>query len=362
MEGLDPVRVWEPHPVLGWTHVPGASTVWTKEGHGLVNINQAGYRDYERTLTPPPDTYRIAIFGDSQTAGFQVNLEETYGAILEKTLRNSGRQVEVLNFGVSGYSPVQEWLLFREVGVNYHPDLVIFASFLDNDVAGVDPALTVSQSGIPVAYFVGEEARFDLSKAEASYRSYQMEPIYTFRKYLATYRLLSKVRRNLQSSTRTGNGEFPTRYELYAVPLEERWESAWKVAERITLGFAQDAQAHGAEFLLLSIPAAQVVTPNSWANILTNYPSMGKLQWDLFAPEQRFTHFATHNNISLVQPYLNFEEHARLEPETPLFFGNVGHLTPRGHRLLAEDLLPVLQTYYDKSHKKYDAVLSTIPQ
>ncbi len=350
VDGLNPVRILEPHPILGWTHVSGARMVWTKEGHGLIKINEAGYRDYERAPTPPPDTYRIAIFGDSQTAGFQVNLEATYGALIEKTLQKSGRDVEVLNFGVNGYSPVQEWLLFREIGASYNPDLVILATFLDNDISGVDPALTVSQSGVPIAYFNNGEARFDLSRAEESFRSYHMEPLYTLRKYLATYRLLSKVRRNFQ--TRTGIGGLPTRYELYTVPLGERWESAWKVVERITLGFAKDVQAIDAEFLLLSIPAAQVVTSKSWANIVKKYPAMESLQWDLYAPETRFAKIASQNNFSLVQPFQKFQQQTLLEPEVPLFFGNVGHLTPRGHRLLAENLLPVIETYYDKNERE----------
>lgn len=65
----------------------------------------------EKTKTPvetraevPKSTKAITIvaFGDSLTAGYGVSLQESYPSQLEKELRTIGKNVRVLNMGVSG--------------------------------------------------------------------------------------------------------------------------------------------------------------------------------------------------------------------------------------------------------------------
>ena len=45
---------------------------------------------------------RIVILGDSLTAGYGLDPEQAYPAVLEKKLRKRGREVEVINAGLSG--------------------------------------------------------------------------------------------------------------------------------------------------------------------------------------------------------------------------------------------------------------------
>jgi hypothetical protein len=82
-----------------------------------------------RQETPPqplPGTFRIAIFGDSFTHGDDVPYEETWGAVLEKTLLENGRQVEVINLGGQGYAIDQAFLRWRKHGKLLQPHLVLF--------------------------------------------------------------------------------------------------------------------------------------------------------------------------------------------------------------------------------------------
>ncbi len=344
LSGRDPGQIWEPHPVLGWKPVPGAQTIWTQEGHGRVTINRAGFRDRERLREKPPHGYRIAVLGDSQTEAVQVDLEETFCAVLEARLASAGYRVEVLNFGVSGYSPVQEWLLFREEAAEFDPDLVIQALFLDNDVAGVDPELTVSSGGVPLVAFDGAIPRFDLSRARDSFDAYHREPKRSLRQRLATYRLLSQLRSRLALGARaSATGGVPTRYQLYARPLGSRWESAWDVMEHVILHLARDVRTRGGEFLLLSVPAAQVVSPRSWRNVVAQHPAMREMRWDLEGPEERLARFAANHELPLVQPYRSWARLMREAPDPPFYFGDVGHLTPRGHRQMASTLFPVVE-------------------
>src|SRR3974390_206254 len=122
--GMDVPRVWAPDPATGWRPIPGAHRHWTDEGDGLIQINSLGFRDVERQIERRPNIARVAVFGDSQTEADQVNGDQTYSARLEASLA-ARHQVEVLNMGVTGYSPVQELVLFRTEAPHYRPDVVV---------------------------------------------------------------------------------------------------------------------------------------------------------------------------------------------------------------------------------------------
>ena len=107
---------------LGWAYRPNS----TRQS-GTFTINSVGLRSRrEYSQTPPPDTLRIALFGDSFTAGDEVSDDETWGQHLEMKLNQAGIRAEVLNFGVGGYGMGQAFLRWRRQGRHYGPDIVIF--------------------------------------------------------------------------------------------------------------------------------------------------------------------------------------------------------------------------------------------
>lgn len=107
---------------LGWTFKPKAE----RQG-GIFTVNGAGIRSRrEYARIPPEDTLRIAIFGDSFTAGEDVNDEESWGQQLELLLNEADIQAEVLNFGVSGYGMDQAFLRWQHLGASFAPDIVVF--------------------------------------------------------------------------------------------------------------------------------------------------------------------------------------------------------------------------------------------
>jgi lysophospholipase L1-like esterase len=119
------------NPVIGYEYVPGhrASDGAFYASHRGFEINTAGFRDRDYSLTKSEGTYRILVLGDSTTAGNGVfNLDDTYPKILERSLRTlgpPGRVYEVLNMGVGGYHTLQEVETLRVKGLAYDPDLVL---------------------------------------------------------------------------------------------------------------------------------------------------------------------------------------------------------------------------------------------
>ena len=112
--------------MLGWTIRPNITdeVTWQEEPFTTNSVGLRSRREYSQR--PPPDTLRIALFGDSFTAGDEVSDDETWGHQLEMRLNQAGIRTEVLNFGVNGYGMDQAFLRWQKVGRDYAPDMVIF--------------------------------------------------------------------------------------------------------------------------------------------------------------------------------------------------------------------------------------------
>lgn len=115
--------------VLGWANAPGMRGTYERDEFRFpIRINAHGMRDAEVDRQPGARK-RIAVLGDSFTWGIGVADEDRFTERLERA-----RGVEVLNFGVAGYSPVQYRLMIGDA-LSFRPDLVVIAFCLGNDFA-----------------------------------------------------------------------------------------------------------------------------------------------------------------------------------------------------------------------------------
>ena len=142
---LVPDRFWKPDAKLGTALIPGAAGWWTQEEHEFfvpVQINAAGRRDLDRTVEKPDGTLRVMLLGDSFVEALQVPIEQTFARGLEQRLGTAlGRPVEVVSYGVSGYGTASEYLWYRDVGRQFHPDIVLLSFYPGNDVRNNSPTL-----------------------------------------------------------------------------------------------------------------------------------------------------------------------------------------------------------------------------
>jgi len=339
---MDAPVVWKPHPVLGWSHIPEVKTLYTDEGRGLIEINSHGFRDIERTYDKADGVFRIGVFGDSQTEAIQVNLEQTYPQILEKML---GERVEVFNFGVSGYSPAQEYLVMQDQIERYDIDLVLVSLYINNDVSGGLRKLRsqVQTGGAPYVVSTDGELQIDYSDAEDSVLSFEKQPAAAIRKLSGTYRFLTKLRRTLKSGPKKpaqGKSKISVYRQIYLSDVSSDWQDAWAVFEHTLLSMKRLADEKNVPVVYLSIPSGFVINDVAREEFFNRNPAIRDIGWDFEMPLERFQSISDKIGIKLIKVDDVFSK----DPARANFYYNdFGHLAPDGHEKLAQLLEQALR-------------------
>ena len=100
-----------------------------------IRTNSQGLRDKEYALKKPPNTYRVAVIGDSFTFGDGVDAEDVYHSILEKKLNglSDSLRFEFINFGLAGYDLLNYLGTIEAKAMAYQPDLILIGFCGNND-------------------------------------------------------------------------------------------------------------------------------------------------------------------------------------------------------------------------------------
>ncbi|NDJ85666.1 MAG: acyltransferase family protein [Chloroflexi bacterium] len=124
----------EPHDELGWRLVPSEETHLRWESYDYtVTANELGFPGPSYSPDKPPNTIRIVTLGDAFTSAEGVDTSEAWPRLLEENLQTkvSDRQIQVLNFGITGYGPNQYAAVMEQYGPIYQPDIVIIGFFVN---------------------------------------------------------------------------------------------------------------------------------------------------------------------------------------------------------------------------------------
>jgi lysophospholipase L1-like esterase len=164
---LDTLLILQPDDALVWKNIPNAqrayvdifTPVWNDADRiGLLRrftpwlpaafranpvwriaLNADGFRSSPIIRQKRPGALRIACIGDSWTFGMNVNQDATYPGRLETVLKQQrpGVDVEIMNFGVLGYSSFQGLQLLKSRVLDLHPDVLLVGFGMnDSSVSG----------------------------------------------------------------------------------------------------------------------------------------------------------------------------------------------------------------------------------
>jgi GDSL-like Lipase/Acylhydrolase len=282
-------------------------------------MNRFGFRGPDWLQQPPTHTFRIAVIGDSFVESSNLPDEHSLTSLIEKRLSVcpalTDRHVEVLNFGVSGYGTAQEYLLLQRQVVLFHPNLVLLAIYVGNDVSDNTRSLSVeSQKARP--YFIelpSGELQLDTSfRSTDSFRkaigvdwqkrlvnaSYLLQALKQFYKSSAIIPAPIESQNFRRDTVENKALPAPESSKLYSSSPEDLWLSAWSITEKLLLQMRDWSNQKSVEFELVIFPAPIQALPGEDMR-RTAIQAFGLV--DLDYPSKRITQFAEQNRI----PHLN---------------------------------------------------------
>ena len=313
---MDPDCLWTPQPlaVIPWS--PGES------------VNAHTYRGPLLKLTHKTPPLRIAFLGDSSTFGWGIDFDQTYAAQCAASLNEAGIPTEPLNAGVIGYTILQGLSRYRALVRDYKPDVVVLAFGAVNDhyaapsresdhekmqkltgeSAGLGRTARWLRENLRVAHLV-DSMRFERSGGMKALRK----------------RYRESRRREFASLAEVGQKDYAGVRRI-SLPEYRRY-----LEELVT-----EIRADGARVALLSMP--RKITAEDSAPILVEYS---------YATEAA----ATRLQIPLIDVRTHLRSYGEVY-ESSLFLDN-WHPRPKGHELIAEDLLPLLTSIAaERGHPK----------
>ena len=343
-------------PLVGSKLRPGIKGYYLQEGGGYVSINADGLRDREHSLKHPPNTLRIAVLGDSFAEAMQVNLEETFWAIMAKNLQSCpqlhGRKVEVINFGQAGFGTAQELLALRHRAWKYAPDVVLLAFFTGNDVADNSPALMQFDYN---PYFSFEDGKLVLhdQRTREKWQEEQQKKSWggKFKQWRQDHFRVSQVLQQGRKALKTWWSQPPSTSKaaavppasepglsdsIYREPASEGMQEAWKVTEALLLLIRDEVAARGARFFVVVLSAGAQVDPNPATRAAF---AQGFGVNDLFYPDRRLEKFCQQEGIPILLLAPAFQQYATAhQVYLHGFKGNLGggHWNQNGHRLAGD--------------------------
>jgi hypothetical protein len=321
---------------IGATHNPRAEGWWMVEGVTYVTINNEGFRDINHAVAKGPETFRVVVLGDSNAEAFQVRQEDTFWSVLERRLQScpwlSRRPVEVLNFGVSGYSTTQELLTYEKFARKYRPDIVLLAFFIGNDLR--ENVRSLTEAGPPIGILrpfhtvSGDALVLDNSflKATADWGKPD---------WFDHSRIVRMVR--MVASWLKYRSQRIVDARALISPPDPEYQGAWNVTEKILARLNTEVKADGARLVVATVSTGQQVDPDPERR--SRNARQGSIQ-DLFYPDKRLHRLSRETGFQMIPLAVAMSEAAE---RTKAFFHGfpntapgVGHWNQSGHSVAGQ--------------------------
>lgn len=355
-----------PHRILGWALQPNTTYLYEiPEGKVSVTYNSEGWRDLEHDVEKPNGVFRILVLGDSFMEANSVKLDDTFHRQVEELASAAGNNVEVINMGVAGYGTLQEYLVFRDIGHLYNPDLVLVGFFDGNDVinnslelasilteegqvTNARPFLDLNESShwtITPVDFEGAQRSYAKNKASLDAKRNKLT------ERLVLWRLL------IAGIARIPVPEFLKSQESQLEPVDkslqelalmgvnycvepEEYTRAWDATKRIFARFKEDVEASGAKLVVFTVPALEEVSLEQMKAVTADVAYPDKLCLEEAPGHARLSRMLTELDIEQISLLPDFRRVMR-EDGINLYQSDL-HWNPKGHVLAAESVVSEL--------------------
>lgn len=265
-----------------------------------------GYSQYTDVTYEGADWVFI---GDSFTQAAQVEFEEMFTSLLYRLFPER----TIANLGVSGFGLPQELALYRDLAAPLDPDVVFLQISPFNDFMNVS------------------ESRVGVSERLAHYSNF------------ARFLLQDLLYQNPAELPlgRWTEPFYPTAEEnrtfnvFYRESSEEK-EADLSAFRRYLAEFADEVRRNGSELVVLLLPTKEQIHPQALIEVVEAF-DLPPDQLDLDAPQRLVRELTDSLDLELIDLWEPFA----LSREDP-FFEYDEHLSPAGHRVMAQTLAATL--------------------
>jgi hypothetical protein len=298
-----------------------------------VRLNHSGFNDKDYPAErPDPGTSRVLVLGDSYVAAMEVRRREAFHKLLEERLNaedplGSG-SYEVIALGQGNRAQKQQLEWLREFGPRYRPDLVLLVFFCGNDIMENSPTLFERAKQFGRFQLHLATLKVDLYNRFFRVRSSRLNGFLAERAatlYASHLYLFDRevTRAQLESPDA----------EVYQAPPSPEWLEAWETTENLLAQIKREAESQGAGFALSVISGPQAISEVTQERL-----EQGMRGTDLLQPERWVLEWSAKNRDAA----LSLGGTLRAADVKKVFWRYDAHLTPFGHRVVADALYPFL--------------------
>ena len=343
------------HPHFHHRLLPNTSYDFiSNEFHVTTRTNSYGLRGPDPVIPKPPGVVRILMLGDSFTFGFPVKDDETFCSLIERRLRAQGYPVEVINGGVSGASPTLHYIALRDQFLAFEPDLVILW-FDRGDVqedAWFQKNLVYDSAGRIVRcdplYINGRFNRWEYLKRYSALAKYldqkvwrvvQRVQILGLKGYLRVILRGERAKVAIARLKAKEHGTDLAEYDKFILIREavtpETIRPYLELSEKYILMIRDLLASRQIPLLLVAYPYGVSVAADEWEKGRVYWGFEKGRVYDPTVLKALLDEFSARTNIPRIKTVKAMREAAAKETNK-LYYDWDGHLTPTGHRVLAD--------------------------
>jgi GDSL-like Lipase/Acylhydrolase family len=305
-------------------HYPGITRYLPQYGHS-VTFNSVGMRDREHSLEKPVGVFRVLLLGDSFMEALQVPFEASFPSLLERALtERSGRRVEVLNAGMSGWGTDDELRYLTRYGLKYRPDLVLVAMTLHNDI---------SDNLRREWHAIRNGALVERQVAPMSFVQYNVLHLKAF---LATrfqlYQLWRRVRHG--GEIRQIGKQLNTHaVQLFREPTPAKITEGFELTDHLLSAIRDTSRTAGAGVAVVLLPLKYQLSDSIFAAFV-QAAEVPPSEMQIGKPQAAIAHAADSLGIPVIDLLPSFRQWTA-DSTGPLYLEWDGHWNEAGHRLAA---------------------------
>ncbi|MBD3272514.1 MAG: hypothetical protein GF384_08285 [Elusimicrobia bacterium] len=304
-----------------------------------IHYNSKGFiEDYEVSIHKPSRTCRIFYVGDSFVAGTAlVYHHQSLPALVEQKLhdRYPDVRLEIINAGVSSYSPILYYILIRYYLLNYDPDVIV----LNIDMTDVDDDYKYRHGnfiedeygnpwGVPGIGIYGVpflDTHYGIIQATKSLKIhlflYRYSNIYRFLLHLFRH----QIDRNIRQKINSQNSVYIKRWQWCTDEWDETTSGNVNYSMGIVRRIIHLCRDHGVDVVLTGVPHYQQFIKED----------SGSRCWSA-RPHRVLEELAQEENIHYIDSYGFLKPHILNTKQSEFYLPDDMHFNEQGNQLWAQ--------------------------